>query len=87
MTKQRKSRHSGNFGKNQSDAMVDDEMPILDEIEAGSSKVTGKTANVEKANDKENVPITVSPGKAPRRSCSSAASNISFNSCKFCRNL
>jgi len=80
LTKQRKSRHSGNFGKNQSNAMADDEMPILDEIEAGSSKVTGKTANVEKANDKENVPIIVPPGKAPRRSCSSAASNISFNS-------
>ena len=83
MTKQRKSRQSGNFEKNQSDAMADDEMPILDEIEAGSSKITGKSANVEKANDKENVPITVPPERVHRRRFSSAASNISCNSCKF----
>ena len=83
MTKQRKSRQSGNFEKNQCDA--DDEMPILDEIEAGSSKITGKSANVEKANDKENVPIIVPPERVHRRSCSSAASNISYNTttCKF----
>ena len=81
MSKQRKSRQYGNFEKNQSDA--NDETQILDKIEAESSRITGKTANLGKANDKE----IVSPKMVTRRSFSSAASNISYNSCKFYRNL
>ena len=83
MSKQRKSRQYGNFEKKQSDAKAYDETQILDKIEAESSRITGKTANLGKANDKE----IVSPKMVTRRSFSSAASNISYNSCKFYRNL